>query len=298
MSRLSLALSAAAALVLIAIVYLSVYTITPTEQAILLQWGGPRAVETEPGLHFKIPWVQTVAFIDKRLLSVEVPSAEVLSQDGKHLVIDAYAYWRIADPIRFNEIAKNKDVAGQRLTAILDSNLRRVLGAVSMADVLSLKREPLMHDVRADMNEETKEFGIEIVDVGLRHVDFPQESADAVFTRMQQEREREATQFHAEGAEIAARIRARADREVTIIKAEATREADILLGEGDAEKTRILGEAYNQDPEFAAFYRSMQAYQEALPASDTTAVLSPNSEFFRYFQQAPGAGSHAAAHKH
>lgn len=300
MNCLALALAAAATLVLVAIVYMSVYTITPTEQAILLQWGAPRAVETEPGLHVKIPWVQTVAVIDKRLLNVEVPSEEVLSQDGKHLIIDAYAYWRIADPIRFNEIAKNKDIAGQRLNAILDFNLRRVLGAASMADVLSAKREKLMRDVRADMNQETKEFGIEIVDVGLRHVDLPQEAGDAVYARMQQEREREATQFRAEGSEIAERIRARADREVTIIKAEATREADILQGEGDAEKTRILGEAYSQDPEFAAFYRSLQAYQDALPASDTTAVLSPDSEFFRYFQQPPGSGPRAAAgsHKH
>jgi membrane protease subunit HflC len=294
MNRLSLALSVIAGLVLVAIVYLSVYTITPTEQAILLQWGAPRAVETEPGLHVKIPWVQTVAVIDKRLLNVEVPSAEVLSQDGKHLIIDAYAYWRIADPIRFNESAKSKEIAGQRLIAILDSNLRRVLGAGSMADVLSGKREQLMRDVRADMNQETKEFGIEIVDVGLRHVDLPQESSDAVFARMQQERERKATQFRAEGSEIAERIRARADREVTVIKAEATREADILQGEGDAEKTRILGDAYSQDPEFSAFYRSMQAYLEALPASTTTAVLSPNSEFFRYFREAPGAGPRAA----
>jgi modulator of FtsH protease HflC len=300
MNRIALALSAAAMFVLAVVGYLSIYTINPTEQAILLQWGAPRAVETEPGLHVKIPWVQTVAFIDKRLLNVEVTSEQVLSQDGKQLFIDAYAYWRIADPIRFNEIAKTKDIAGQRLVAILDSNLRRVLGAVSMTDVLSAKREQLMHDVRADMNQETKEFGIEIVDVGLRHVNLPQESGDAVFARMQQEREREATQFRAEGSEIAVRIRARADREVTIIKAEATREADIQQGEGDAEKTRILGEAYGQDPEFAAFYRSMQAYQEAFPASNTTAVLSPGSEFFRYFQQAPGSGARESArpHKH
>ena len=202
MNRLALALAAAATLVLVVIVYMSVYTINPTEQAILLQWGAPRAVETEPGLHVKIPSVQTVAFIDKRLLNVEVTSEQVLSQDGKQLFIDAYAYWRIADPIRFNEIAKTKDIAGQRLIAILDSNLRSVLGAVSMTDVLSAKREQLMRVVRADMNQETKEYGIEIVDVGLRHVNLPQESSDAVFVRMQQEREREATQFRAEGSKL------------------------------------------------------------------------------------------------
>lgn len=296
MNRLTLAFGLGT-LIVVTLLYMSFYTIYPTEQAILLQWGGPRAVETEPGLHVKIPWVQTVAFIDKRLLNVDVQAEEIATQDRKELSIDAFARWRIVDPIRFNEIAKTKDSAVQHLTAILDAKLRRVLGSASLADVVSTKQDQLMREVRAAMNAETKDFGIVVVDVRVKHANLPQESEDAVFARMQQERKREAAKIEAEGTEVADTIRARADREVTVIKAEATAQADILKGEGDAEKTRILGEAFSQDPDFFTFYRSLQAYETALPASDTTAVLSLDSEFFRYFQQGPGA-ARATPRKH
>ena len=298
MNRLTLSLAGVTAAIFFTIIYMSFYAINPTEQAILLQWGGPRAVETEPGLHVKIPWVQTVAFIDKRLLNVDVQSEDVATADGKELAIDAFARWRIVDPIRFNEIAKSKEIAVQRLTAIFDAKLRRVVGAAKLSDVVSARQDALMRAVRDAMNVETKEFGIAVVDVRIRHANLPQENADAVYARMQQERKREAAKIEAEGDEAADAIRARAERDVTVILADATRQADILKGQGDAEKTRILGEAYGQDPEFATFYRSLEAYETALPASNTTAVLSPNSEFFRYFLQAPGAAAHAVPHKH
>jgi modulator of FtsH protease HflC len=294
MSRLTLSVAGIAAAIAIIVVYMSFYTIHPTEQAILLQWGGPRAVETEPGLHVKIPWVQTVAFIDKRLLNVDVQAEEIATQDKKELSIDAFARWRIVDPIRFNEIAKTRDIAVQRLTAIFDAKLRRVLGTASLADVVSTKQDQLMGAVREAMNAETKDFGIVVVDVRVKHANLPQESGDAVYARMQQERKRQAAQIEAEGTEVADGIKARADREVTVITAEATSEADILKGEGDAEKTRVLGEAFGQDPDFFAFYRTLEAYQDALPSSNTTAVLSPDSEFFRYFQSGPGAAAHAS----
>ena len=297
MNRLTLSIAGVAAAIAIVIVYMSFYTIYPTEQAILLQWGGPRAVETEPGLHVKIPWVQTVAFIDKRLLNVDVQAEEIATQDKKELSIDAFARWRIVDPIRFNEIAKTKDSAVQHLTTILDAKLRLVLGDASLSDVVSTRQDQLMRAVREAMNAETKDFGIVVVDVRIKHTNLPQESVDAVFARMQQERKREAAQIEAEGTEVADTIRARADREATVIKAEATREADILKGEGDAEKTRILGEAFGQDPDFFAFYRSLEAYQDALQSSNTTAVLSPDGEFFRYFQAGPGAAAHAPSRK-
>jgi modulator of FtsH protease HflC len=297
MNRLTLSIAGIAAAIAIVIVYMSFYTIYPTEQAILLQWGGPRAVETEPGLHVKIPWVQTVAFIDKRLLNVDVQAAEIETQDKKELSIDAFARWRIVDPIRFNEIAKTKEKAVQSLTAMLDAKLRRVLGSANLSDVVSTKQDALMRAVREAMNAETKDFGIVVVDVRVKHADLPQESIDAVYARMQQERKREAAQIEAEGAEVADSIRARADREATVIKAEATSQADILKGEGDAEKTRILGEAFGQDPDFFAFYRSLEAYQDALQSSNTTAVLSPDSEFFRYFESGPGAAARALSHK-
>ncbi len=184
---------------------MSFYTINPTEQAILLQWGGPRAVETEPGLHVKIPWVQTVAYIDKRLLNVDVQATEVETQDKKELSIDAFARWRIVDPIRFNEIAKTKDKAVQSLTAMLDAKLRRVLGSASLSDVVSTKQDQLMRAVREAMNAETKDFGIVVVDVRVKRANLPQESADAVYARMQQARKREAAQIEAEGTEVAAR---------------------------------------------------------------------------------------------
>ncbi|HKD21113.1 MAG TPA: protease modulator HflC [Rhizomicrobium sp.] len=295
MSRVSITLATAAALAITVIAYMTFYTINPMEQVIVLQFGAPRAVETEPGLHAKIPWVQTVAYVDKRLLGVEVPSEEVVSQDKKAFVVAAFARWRISDPIRYNRKSPSLDIATHSLTTILDASVRRVLGGQSFAAVLSGERERLMRDIRDDMNAQTMDFGIEIVDVGIRHLDL--EDSDAVFTRMREERERAASELHAEGAEVSQLIRARAEREATVIRAEATREADVLRGEGDAEKTRILGEAFGQDPEFAAFYRSMQAYQEALPSTNTTVVLSPSSEFFRYFMQSQGGTAHAAGHE-
>lgn len=285
-------LAVAAAATLVA---LSFYTVNPTEQAIVLQFGAPLAVETEPGPHLKLPFVQTVEYIDKRLLNVEAPAEEVTAQDRKRLVVDAFARWRIAQPVRFYRRAISKDIAIQRLSTILSSSVQRVLGSHNFSDVLSDRRSVLMGDIRDDMNRETREFGVEIVDVRIRHADLPPTNSDAIFQRMVQERKREATEFRAEGAEIAQSIKARAEREVTVITAEATREADILRGEGDAEKTRILGDAYGQDPDFFAFYRSMQAYQEALPGNNTSVVLSPNSEFFRFFLQSGGVAPRAAA---
>jgi membrane protease subunit HflC len=290
MSRVSISVAAVAALTAILVAYLTFYTINPMEQVIVLQFGAPRAVETEPGLHAKIPWVQTVAYVDKRLLNVEVPSEEVVSQDKKPFRVAAFARWRISDPIRYNSKAPSTD-----LTTILDASVRRVLGGQNFAAVLSDQRERLLRDIRDDMNAQTKDFGIEIVDVGIRHLDL--EDSDAIFTRMREERQRVASELRAEGAEISQLIRARAEREATVIRAEATREADIRRGEGDAEKTRILGEAFGQDPEFAAFYRSMQAYQDALPSTNTTVVLSPNNEFFRYFTQSQGGPAHGAGHE-
>jgi membrane protease subunit HflC len=265
------------------------YTIGQTEQAVLLQFDAPREIVTEPGLHAKIPWVQQVEYIDKRLLNLDAPAEEVIAQDKKRLVVDAFARWRIVDPLRFYQTLINTDVAQTRLAPILSSDVRQVLGSHNFAVVLSVERAQLMHDIRDEMNRETGRFGIAVVDVRIRHADLPPQNSVAIYSRMIQERKREAFQFRAEGAEISQRIRARAEREVTVITAEATRESDILRGQGDAQKTKILGDAYGQDPDFFAFYRSMQAYQDALSGSTTTMVLSPNSEFFKYFGQTGAA---------
>lgn len=291
MSRVILFGSVVIAVIALLFVLSCFYTVRQTEQAILLQFNAPREIVTEPGLHTKIPWVQSVVFIDKRLLNLEAPSEEVIAQDKKRLVVDAFARWRILDPLRFYQSLYDLDTAQIRLTPILSSNVRRVLGSQNFAAVLSTRRAELMRDIRDNMDQEAKNFGIKIVDVRIRHADLPVENSKAIYDRMTQERRREANEYRAEGEEISQRIRARAEREQTVILAEATRESSILRGEGDAEKTKILADAYNQDPDFFAFYRSMQAYQDALPGSTTTLVTSPSSDFFHYFS-APGAGAH------
>jgi membrane protease subunit HflC len=289
MSRIGLLGSAVGALILLLIVLSCFYTVNPMEQALLLQFNAPREIVTEPGLHTKIPWVQSVVFLDKRLLNLEAPSEEVIAQDKKRLVVDAFARWRILDPLRFYQSLYDLDTAQLRLTPILSSNVRRVLGSQNFAAVLSARRAELMRDIRDNMNRDADNFGIKIVDVRIRHADLPAENSQAIYSRMKQERAREANEYRAEGSEIYQRIRARAEREQTVLVAEATRESSILRGQGDAEKTKILADAYGQDPDFFAFFRSMQAYETALPGDNTTLVTSPNSDFFRYFS-APGSG--------
>jgi membrane protease subunit HflC len=252
----------------------------------VLQFGAPLKVVTDAGLHTKIPWMQTIQIIDRRLLNLEAPAEEVITEDKKRIVVDAFARWRIVDPLRFYQTLLDETGAQLRLDPFLSSDLRRVLGSQTFATVLSNARADLMHDIRDDMNQETGRFGVAVVDVRIRHADLPPQNSEAIFQRMQQERKREANEFRAEGSEIKQRIAARAEREVTVLTAEANREAQILRGEGEAEQTGILGSAFGQDPDFFGFYRSMQAYRDALPADTTRALLSPNSEFFRYFDQA------------
>jgi modulator of FtsH protease HflC len=276
----------------------SFYTVDPTEQVLLLQFGAPLKVVTDEGLHAKIPWVQTIQVIDRRLLSLEAPAEEVITEDKKRIVVDAFARWRVADPLLFYQTFLDEAGAQMRLAPFLSSDLRRVLGSQTFATMLSSARADLMHDIRDDMNQETRRFGVAVVDVRIRHADLPPQNSEAIFQRMQQERKREANEFRAEGSEIKQRIEARAERERTVLLAEAGRESQILRGEGEAEQTRILGEAFDQDPDFFAFYRSLQAYRDALPADTTRILLSPNSEFFRYFGQGPTSpASSASSHR-
>jgi len=296
MNRIILILAGLTIAVVAIVAYNSVFTVDPTEQAIVLQFGAPREVVTEPGLHTKIPFTQTVEYIDRRVLLVEAPSDEMIAQDKKRLVVDAFARWKIVDALRYYQSLGDRDRANGQLTLILTSNVRGVLGAQNFSAVLSSARAQLMLDIRDNMNKEAGRFGVEVVDVRIRHADLPPTNSQAIYERMKQERVREAYEYRAEGEEISQRVRARADREVTVLTAEATRESEILRGQGDAEKTKILGDAYGQDPDFFAFYRSMKAYQDALPADTTSVVLSPNSEFFRYFSQ-PGGAAAAPARK-
>jgi membrane protease subunit HflC len=295
MNRVIAIVGGFAALLVLIVVFSCFYFIYPTDQVLLTELGAPKAVISNPGLHFKLPIIQHANFMPRQLLNLEAPSEEVIAQDKKRLVVDAFARWRIVDPLRFYQSVPyaNEDAADGLLAPILSSNIRRVLGSQNFAAMLSEKRAQLMRDIRDNMNQEARDFGIVVVDVRIRRADLPQANSQAIYDRMTKERQREAAEYRAEGDEAAQRVRARAEREVTILTAEATRESSILRGEGDAEKTRILGEAYGQDPDFFAFYRSMQAYQDALSGSNTTVVLSPSNEFFRYF----GAGGGGAKKK-
>ncbi len=292
MSRAYLFAAALVLLVVLIVAGSSFYIINPTNQALVLEFGAPKAVVTDEGLHFKMPFTQQVYFFDRRLLIADAPAEEVIAQDKKRLVVDAFARWRITDPLKFYQVLTDENGALARIVPILSSNVRRVLGSQNFAAVLSTKRAKLMEDIRDNVNQEAAGFGIKVVDVRIRHADLPPENSSAIYQRMQKERQREASEYRAEGDETGQRIRARAEREVTVIKAEATRESEILRGQGDAEKTKVLAEAYGQDPGFFAFYRSMQAYRDALPAGNTTVFLSPKSDFFRYFGEGAGSTGH------
>jgi membrane protease subunit HflC len=271
--------------------YLALFTVSQTEQAIVLEFGNPKRVISEPGLHYKIPFVQNVAYFDKRILDIETGPQEVIAADRKRLVVDAFARYRIRDPLRFYQALRNEIGAQSQIGALLDSSLRRVLGSASFEAVVRDKREELMRTILSQVNQEAKDtFGVEIVDVRIKRVDLPKANMQAIFLRMQTERQREAAEFRAEGEGAARRIRATADREVTVIKANATGESEQIRGNGDAERNRIYAEAYSKDPDFFGFYRSMQAYENALKAGDTRLLLSPDSQFFQYFNDSSGKG--------
>ncbi|HVZ68937.1 MAG TPA: protease modulator HflC [Rhizomicrobium sp.] len=287
MNRNNLFLGGILAAIAIIVSLFSFYTVNPREQVLLLQFGAPQKLVTEPGLHVKMPFLQQAQYIPKVLLNLDAPAEEVIAQDKKRMVVDAFARWKIIDPLRFYQSLYDETTATMRLTPILSSDVRRVLGSQTFAAMLSGKRAELMIQIRDEINRDADGYGIKIIDVRIRRADLPPQNSQAIFRRMQQERTREANEFRAEGEEISQRVRARAEREVTVLTAEATRESEILRGQGDAEKTKILASAYGQDPDFFAFYRSLEAYQDALPGDNTTMVLSPSGEFFRYFG-APG----------
>lgn len=276
----------------------SVFIVKQTEQAIVLRFGEPQREIKSPGLYFKVPFADTVEYFDKRILDLDTRPQEVIASDQKRLVVDSFARYRITDPLQFFQTIRDEAFARTRLGPILDSSLRSVLGASSFQDVVRDDRATLMSRITAQTNIAAKDFGVEIIDVRIKRADLPQANSEAIFSRMQTEREREASEIRAQGEEISRRIRARADRDVTVLTAEATRQSETLRGEGEGERTKILANAFGQDQDFFRFYRSMQAYERGLAASGTRLVISPDSEFFRYFgdptgEQAPGAGAPA-----
>ena len=268
------------------VIYLSLFTVKEINQAIVLQFGDPKKVIAEPGLQVKIPFIQNVVFIDRRILSLDPQPEEVIASDQKRLIVDAYARFKIVDPLKFYISVGDERVARSRLATIINSRLRSVLGTQSLATLLSEDRSKQMAIIQDDVNTEAEKFGITIIDVRIKRADLPQANSEAIYKRMQTEREREAKEFRARGAEMAVTITSTADKEVTVLLANAKKQSEIMKGEGDGQRNKIFATAFGKDPEFFSFYRAMQAYEKALIGGDTSLILSPDSDFFKFFGNA------------
>ena len=264
-------------------IYLSLFIVKEINQAIVLQFGDPKKIISTPGLQIKIPFIQNVVFLDRRILSLDPAPEEVIASDQKRLIVDAFARFKITDPLKFYISVGNERVARSRLATIINSRLRSVLGTQSLATLLSEDRTKQMAIIQESVNAEAEKFGIKIIDVRIKRADLPQANSEAIYRRMQTEREREAKEFRAKGAEMAVTITSTADKEVTVILANAKKQSEIMKGEGDGQRNKIFADAFGRDPEFFAFYRAMQAYETALIGGDTSLILSPDSEFFKFF---------------
>jgi membrane protease subunit HflC len=302
--RLGLLGGAIAIVLLLAVVvgYGTFFTVYQTRQALVVRLGTVVRVITDPGLNVKVPFIDAVIYIDKRILTIESPAQEVIasSQDnsnagagagqaGERLVVDAFARYRITDPLKFYPTVGPAGASSQ-LAILLNSALRRVLGGATLSDVVRDKREDLMAQMRDQLDHDATQFGIQVVDVRIRRADLPEQNSQAVYQRMQTERQREAAEFRAQGSQKSQEIKAKADRDVTVLLAEATSGAEQIRGQGDSERNRIFADAYNRDPDFFGFYRSMQAYERSMQKNDTHLVLRPDSDFFRYFGDPAGKG--------
>lgn len=270
------------------IAYSALFTVYQTQQALVVRLGKVVRVVNEPGLHVKVPFVDSVLAIDKRILDLEAPAQEVIASDQKRLVVDAFARYRIKDPLRFYQTLGSKAAADSQLNILLNSALRRVLGEATFIQVVRDERAELMARIRDLIDHESANYGIEVVDARIRRADLPEQNSQAVYQRMQTARQREAAEYRAQGLQQAQEIRSKADREVTVLVAEATSKSEQIRGEGDATRNKIFADAFNKDPGFFTFYRSMQAYENGMKANDTRLVLKPDSNFFRYFNDPSG----------
>jgi modulator of FtsH protease HflC len=270
---------------LVAVWNLALFTVPQWMQAMVVQLGEPVRVVREPGLYWKIPFIQQVTYFDRRLLDYDASSKDILTIDKQQLSVDNYSRWRIADPLQFYRTVRDERGAQSRLDDIVYSDLRETLGRHTLREIVSDKRDQLMADVTARSAEKAKVYGIEVVDVRIKRADLPEKNEQTVFGRMRSERERQAKKFRAEGDEEARKIRSESDKQVQILLADATQQAEVIRGEGDANATRVFAEAYGRDPEFYAFQRTLEAYRSAL-TTGTTVILSPKSEFFRFLERA------------
>jgi modulator of FtsH protease HflC len=305
--RVGLAGGAIAVLIIIAIIlgYSTLFTVSQTQQALVVRLGKPVRVITEPGLNVKMPFIDNVIYIDKRILSIETPAQQITlsSQDnasataslvGEQLIVDAFARYRVMDPLKYYQTV-GPSGADAQLAILLNAALRRVLGVATLTDVVRDKRDELMVKLREQIGHDAKPYGIDVIDVRIRRADLPPKNSQAVYQRMQTERQREAAEFRAQGSQKSQEIRARADRDVTVLLADASSSAEQIRGQGDGERNRIFAEAYNRDQDFFTFYRSMQAYDKSMQRGDTRLVLKPDTDFFRYFSSPSGQTPPAAA---
>ena len=276
-------------------VFLSAFIVNQNEQALVLRFGEYKRTVQEPGLHFRTPVLDNVEYYDKRILDLDLPPQEVNSFDQKRLVVDAFVRYRIHDPLAYFRAIRTERRLREQLGAVVRDGLGGAVSRYQFLDIVKDKREAIMAEIAKQVDERAKRFGVDIVDVRIKRADLPEQNSKFIYERMRAERQREAAEFRAFGTAEANRIKGTADREVTIIKAEATRKSEQIKGEGDGERNRIFAEAFNRDPGFFAFYRSMQAYEQAMKSGDTRLVISPNSDFFRYFNDPNGGTPDAAA---
>ena len=267
----------------------ALFTVNQTQQALVLQFGEPKRIIQDPGLAIKMPFIQDVEYYEKRVLSLIPQDAEeVILADQKRILVDAFARFRIANPLLFYQTVRNEFGARARLESIIDSSVRRVLGSETLASILTGKRNDINNNIRDEVEQSVTSLGIEIIDVRLRRADYPESTSQNIFNRMKSEREREAKEFRATGEEEAQKIRADAEKTRTVIVAEAARQAQENRGRGDSEAIDIYAESFGQDPEFFSFYRSMEAYRKSIGESQTSMVLAPDSEFFKFFKNKLG----------
>ncbi len=263
--------------------YSTFFIVKETHQAIVLQFGSPKKIYKDAGLHYKIPFIQNVQLIDRRVLEIDAPPEEIIASDQKRVIIDAFAKYIITDPLKFAISVGNERVANSRLGTIINARIRGVVGKDPLESLLSSNRNKIMQQITQQVAEEASDFGMKVIDVRIKRADLPVANSEAIFKRMQTERSREAKEFRAEGAELAQEIKAKADKDVAIILAEARKKSQILRGEGDGQRNKIFADAFGRDPEFFSFYRAMQSYEKSLQSGQTSLVLSPDSDFFKFF---------------
>lgn len=279
------------ALIVLFILGNSVYIVNQTDQAIVLQFGEPMRVVKEPGLKFKIPFIQNVILYDKRLLNLDPPAQEIVLNDKKRLDVDSFTRYKIVDPLRFYKTVRTEAQARSKLEEIVNSSVRKILGRITLQDLLSQQRNQIMRDISSAVKVDAEQIGVNVADVRIRRADLPIEVLQAINARMKSEREREAKEFRGQGQQLSRQIKAQAEKESTIIVAEAEKQAQITRGNGDKEAIQIWNDAANTDPQFYAYYRSLEAYRKSMSNGDTSLVLSPSSEFFRYFEKPMSSGN-------